>query len=234
MMPMVMRSLPALVAGFVFCLKILYITMARQKFASFVAQSTRIGYNDCDGTIPSRFCSGEPMSNVTTKPVTHLPTPLPTEADFRANPIWWNRYIDIVLARNFFADIAGELGVDELDEFVETVEKIRLAIDAVNAHAFAEHGVLGGIRRSQDFPLGCKIASDLCDWAHRLIDVHEANRMVDQQFYDGFAQCVCSVQWITLKLGEDGMGQMLCTRFNRAIDDACAEHETGDGGMWIL
>ena len=174
------------------------------------------------------------MSNKTTHSATRLPIPTPSESDFMSNPIWWNRYIECILAINFFADIADEIGVDDLDEFVTCVEKIRVAVDAVNAHAFAENGVLGGIRRSQDFPFGAKIASDLCSWAHRIIDVYEANRMVDQTFYDDFCQSVCSVQWISLKLGEDGMGQFVCERFNRSIDDACAEHDTGDGGMWIL
>jgi len=172
------------------------------------------------------------MSNVTTTATTHLPTPNPTEADFRTNPLWWNRYIDVVLARNFFADISGDLAVDDLDEFVETVEKIRLAVDAVNDQATAEHGVLGGIRRAMDFPFGAQIAQDLCSWAHQIIDVHESNRCVDQEFYDAFAQCVCDVQWVCLKLGEDV--QNIWDALQRAVDVACEEHDTDDGGMWIL
>jgi len=154
------------------------------------------------------------MSNQTLHSATRLPTPNPTSDEFMENPLWWNFYTDIVLARNWFSDLI-ELGIDveDLAEFVDCVEKIKSAVDAVNNAAFASHGVFGGVLRSVHFPLSHKISSDLCRWAHQIIDVFEANKMVDKEFYDNSAQAIADLGWICLQLGEDGMGDNVTNRF---------------------
>lgn len=45
--------------------KILYITMREKKLTQSFDKQISLSYNDCVGTVPFRFCSGEPMSNKT-------------------------------------------------------------------------------------------------------------------------------------------------------------------------